>query len=228
MEVFTPPRRIFGGVAQRSGGMIAAMSTDQSPSSAVLVRPATAADIPSAARTLARAFADYPWTRHVTDARDHERRVLAVQELFLTHVGLPHGRVWGTDDHTAVAVWTTPDVDLGPVFADLAPRLAELAGERAAAQEAAEAALAPYRPSEPVWFLGTVGVDPAHQGAGLGRAVLAPGIAAAEAAGLPAFLETTGERNRRFYEALGFRVVATVEIPDDGPTTLAMLREPRG
>ncbi|WP_085999025.1 GNAT family N-acetyltransferase [Nocardia higoensis] len=207
--------------------MIAAVSTDQSFSSTASVRAATPADIPAAARTLARAFADYPWTRHVTDERDHEQRVLAGQELFLTHVGLPHGRVWVTDDCAAVAVWTTPDADLGPVFARLAPRLAELAGDRAAAQDAAEAALAPHRPTEPVWFLGTVGVDPARQGAGLGRAVLAPGIAAAEAAGVPAFLETTGERNRRFYERLGFRVVATVTIPDDGPTTLAMLREPR-
>lgn len=203
------------------------MNTDQPFSPATTVRAATPADVPAAARTLGRAFADYPWTRHVTDARDHEQRVLATQELFLTHIGLPHGRVWVTDDCAAVAVWTTPETDAGPVFAALAPRLAELAGDRAAAQEAAEAALAPHRPAEPVWFLGTVGVDPARQGSGLGRAVLAPGIAAAEAAGVPAFLETTGEHNRRFYERLGFRVVATVAIPDGGPTTLAMVREPR-
>ncbi|MBF6360031.1 GNAT family N-acetyltransferase [Nocardia farcinica] len=206
--------------------MIDPVSTDQSFSPAPLVRAATEADVPAAARTLGRAFADYPWTRHVIDARDHERRVLTMQELFLTHLGLPHGRVWVTDDCSAVAVWTTPETDAGPVFAELGPRLTELAGDRAAVQEAAEAALAPHRPTEPVWFLGTVGVDPDHQGRGLGRAVLAPGIAAADAAGVPAFLETTGEGNRRFYERLGFRVTATVEIPDDGPTTLAMLREP--
>ncbi|WP_346347349.1 GNAT family N-acetyltransferase [Streptomyces sp. YIM 121038] len=38
-----------------------------------------------------------------------------------------------------------------------------------------------------MWFLGTVGVDPARQGAGLGRAVLRPGLETAERDGVPAF-----------------------------------------
>ncbi|MGW4737235.1 hypothetical protein [Nocardia xishanensis] len=49
----------------------------------------------------------------------------------------------------AVAVWTTPATAGGPVFAELAPRFAGLAGDRAAAYAAAEDALAPRRPAEP-------------------------------------------------------------------------------
>lgn len=190
------------------------------------VRAATPADVPRATRSLTRAFAAYPWTRHTIAAHEHERRLAEFQELFLTRIGLPHGRVWVADDGDAVAVWTTPDTDAAAVFTDLAPRFAELAGDRAQAHATADAALHPYRPDEPVWFLGTVGVDPARRGGGLGRAVLEPGLAAAERAGVGAFLETSTAENVRFYEHLGFRVTAEVDIPDGGPTTWCMLRQP--
>ncbi|MGV9818177.1 hypothetical protein [Nocardia xishanensis] len=52
--------------------------------------------------------------------------------------------MWVAGKGAAVAV-RTPATDAGPVFAELAPRFAELAGDRAA-----EAALAPHRPAEPV------------------------------------------------------------------------------
>lgn len=77
-----------------------------------------------------------------------------------------------------------------------------------------------------MWFLGTIGVDPAHQGKGLGRAVIEPGIMAAEKAGVPAYLETSTEANVRFYRRLGFEVTAEVELPGDGPRTWTMIRRP--
>ncbi|MEV0260730.1 GNAT family N-acetyltransferase [Streptomyces sp. NPDC050617] len=194
----------------------------------VRVRPATGEDVPAAVRTLTRAFADYVYTRHVVAADDHESRVGRIDELFLSRIGLAYGRVWVADECRAVAAWTTPEQDPSPGFAEIGPRIAELAGDRAAAYEAAEAALAPHRPTEPVWFLATVGVDPDAQGRGLGSAVLRPGLRAAEEAGHPAFLETASERNVRFYERLGFTVTAEVPLPDGGPRTWCMRREARG
>ncbi|KPC68843.1 puromycin N-acetyltransferase [Streptomyces sp. NRRL F-6602] len=188
------------------------------------VRPAEPADLPVALRTLTRAFADYAFTRHVVAADDHEERVRRFQELFLTRVGMAYGRVWVADGGLGVAVWTTPEKDPSPVFAEAGPLLAELAGDRAAAFESAERALEPYRPKEPAWFLGTVGVDPDAQGRGLGSAVIRAGLAAADEAGQPAFLETSAERNVALYERLGFSVTATVDLPDGGPRTWAMLR----
>ncbi|WP_030571183.1 GNAT family N-acetyltransferase [Streptomyces aureocirculatus] len=193
-----------------------------------LVRPATEQDSPAAVRTLTQAFADYPFTRHVVAAEGHAERVGRLQELFLTRIGLPYGRVWVTDDARAVAVWTTPEQDPGPGFAEVGPRLAELAGERAPAFASAEQALGPHRPTEPVWFLATIGVAPDAQGQGLGRAVLAPGLDAADRAGHAAFLETSSERNVSFYERLGFVVTADIELPDGGPRTWCMLRAAPG
>ncbi|WP_228973823.1 GNAT family N-acetyltransferase [Streptomyces sp. DH12] len=191
------------------------------------VRPLTDADVPTAVDTLARAFADYPYTRHVIAAEDHEERIRRFQELCLTRVGMVYGRVWVADGGRAVAVWTTPDGDPSPAFTELGPLLGDLAGDRAAAHESAERAVAPHRPREPAWFLDTVAVAPEAQGRGLGSAVLAPGIEAAARAGHPVFLETSSERNVSFYERLGFRVTADIVLPDAGPRTWCMRRDPR-
>ncbi|MFF4604025.1 GNAT family N-acetyltransferase [Streptomyces sp. NPDC001339] len=193
----------------------------------IIVRPATLEDVPRAVRTLGQAFANYPWTRHTVDAADHIHRMERFQELFLTRVGLAHGRVWVADDGDAVAVWTTPKtVDTDAVFAELAPEFAVLAGDRLKAYEEAEAALLPHRPTEPAWFLGTIGVTPDRQGSGLGRAVIRPGITAAEQEGVPAYLETSDEGNVRFYERLGFQITAALHLPGNGPRTWSMLRLP--
>lgn len=78
-----------------------------------------------------------------------------------------------------------------------------------------------------MWFLNTVGVAPEAQGQGLGSAVLVPGIQAAAHAGYPAFLETSSERNVKFYERLGFEVTAEILLPDNGPRTWCMRKDPR-
>ncbi|MCK7624957.1 GNAT family N-acetyltransferase [Streptomyces sp. RS10V-4] len=190
------------------------------------VRPATRADLPRIVRTLGRAFADYSLTRHTLAADDHPARLARFHELFVSRIGLDHGRVWVADDGTAVAVWTTPETAAAEAFAELGPRLAEICGDRAGASAEAEAAMRPHRPTGPVWFLGALGIDPARQGRGLGAAVLRPGLRAADGAGVPAFLETSDEGNVRFYRRLGFEVTAAYPLPGGGPYTWAMTRRP--
>ncbi|WP_332459821.1 GNAT family N-acetyltransferase [Nocardiopsis gilva] len=77
--------------------------------------------------------------------------------------------------------------------------------------------MAPHRPTEPVWFLCSLGVDPDRQGSGLGRAVIRPGLEAADSAGLSSFLETSDKRNVRFYRNFGFEVSAEYSLPGGGP-----------
>lgn len=190
------------------------------------VRPITDPDVPTAVDTLARSFADYSFTRHVIAADGHEERIRRYQELCLTRIGMVYGRVWVADGGRAVAVWAVPDQDPSPAFAELGPILDELGGDRAVMAATADAAMTPYRPKEPGWFLETVATAPEVQGKGLGSAVLAPGIQEAERAGCPVFLETSSDANVRFYERLGFKVTAEVQLPDDGPRTWCMRREP--
>ncbi|QVQ51743.1 GNAT family N-acetyltransferase [Spiractinospora alimapuensis] len=196
------------------------------PAAADRVRPANPQDVDAAVETLGQAFADYSWIRHTVAADDHGQRVRRMQRLFFEHIGLVHGSAWVSDDVSAVAVWTTPDTDVAAAFAPLAEAAAEISGDRAEFSARAEEAMNPHRPTTPVWFLGTVGVRPDVQGRGLGKAVIQPGLDAAEKAGVPAFLETSEEGNVRLYEKLGFTITAEVRLPDDGPTTWCMVREP--
>lgn len=190
------------------------------------IRRATAEDVPAVTRTLGAAFSDYAWTRHVISADDHRRRVERTQELFLVDIGMRNGAVWVADAGAAVAVWTHPRTDFPAAYAAIAAEVDELAGDRQSYAASAQRAMAPHRPTEPGWFLATVGVDPSQQGKGLGTAVIRLGLTAADTEGVPAYLDTSDERNVGFYERLGFRVTATVPIPDGGPTTWTMRREP--
>ncbi|MFC7328006.1 GNAT family N-acetyltransferase [Marinactinospora rubrisoli] len=190
------------------------------------VRPAVPEDAAAIADALADAFADYGWTRWALPEDDYHGRLRAMQLYFIERIGLPHGRIWVTDDVSAAAVWTCPDIEV-PADLFAAPELIGLYGDRAAAVARADELLAPHRPAEPCWFLATVGVRGDVQGRGLGGRVIAPGLRAADESGRPAFLETSEPRNVRFYRRLGFTVTAEVRLPDGAPVTWCMLREPR-
>lgn len=76
------------------------------------------------------------------------------------------------------------------------------------------------------WYVEVLGVHPSHQGQGLGRALLEPALARADRDGLPAYLETSNERNLPFYRRFGFEVREVVETPGGGPPIWTMLRPP--
>jgi len=69
---------------------------------------------------------------------------------------------------------------------------------------------------EPHWYVMVVGVAPAFQGQGLGRALLQPMLDRADAQPVPCYLETTQPKNVTFYQRLGFRVLREVVEPVSG------------
>lgn len=91
----------------------------------------------------------------------------------------------------------------------------------------AVAAASAHTPREPHWYLALIGADPAAQGQGHGAALLRSGLAKADAAGLPAYLESSKPSNLPLYEHFGFRVRAEVPLPGGGPVLWGMWREPR-
>jgi ribosomal protein S18 acetylase RimI-like enzyme len=66
----------------------------------------------------------------------------------------------------------------------------------------------------PHWYLFVLGVDPSHQGTGLGGALLRRLSRQADATGTDCFLETDMEQNVGLYRHHGY------EIVDEGPTPL--------
>ncbi|MGY2082484.1 GNAT family N-acetyltransferase [Blastococcus sp. SYSU DS0539] len=194
------------------------------------LRPATTGDLPAAARLLADAFTDYPWTRWTVAADDHHRRLTALQELYLAAIALPYGHVdlgCTAQRLATVAVWLPGTAVPDQVWRAIGPTVTDLAGDRAATAAAADAALAPHRPGGEHLVLASVGVDRSHQGRGLGTVALASGLTRADRYGLPVHLETSAARNVRFYQHLGFSVTTAIDLSDGGPRTWLMRREPR-
>jgi ribosomal protein S18 acetylase RimI-like enzyme len=81
------------------------------------------------------------------------------------------------------------------------PWAAVMAGQRAK-----------HDPHEPHWHIGPLGVDPRHQGRGVGKTLLRSFLQLADQQGLPSFLETDVDRNVELYEGFGFRIASAREI----------------
>jgi GNAT superfamily N-acetyltransferase len=129
-------------------------------------------------------------------------------------------------DHSGVALWLAPDT--GPDEAALTRFIADsVPAEKQADLAAVIEQMGRTHPAEPHWYLPFVGVEPVRQGLGLGAALLRPVLAACDADGVPAYLESTNPRNQPFYRRLGFAALAEIRV-GDCPPIVPMLRRPGG
>jgi ribosomal protein S18 acetylase RimI-like enzyme len=79
----------------------------------------------------------------------------------------------------------------------------------------------------PVWYLSILGISPEAQGKGLGRQLIEPTLADADAGDMCCYLETFNARNVGFYERLGFEQAASHVEPTTGARYSIMRRRPR-
>lgn len=76
------------------------------------------------------------------------------------------------------------------------------------------------------WYLSILGISPEHQGRGLGPGLIRPVLEQADAAGVASYLETFSDRNRAFYNRLGYEIVGTFDEPITDATYAVMRRMP--
>lgn len=88
-------------------------------------------------------------------------------------------------------------------------------------------AMASYHPEGDIWYLPLIGVDPIHQGRGLGAALMKHALALCDGDGLPAYLESSNPRNISLYERHGFEAIGEIRV-GGCPVVTPMLRGPRG
>ena len=195
------------------------------------VRRATLADAPRLAQALASAFHVDPVIAWVFPDEQRRRGVLAAfMEFRLRELAFPHDEVWMTGGGAAAAVWLPPPGRWRLSRAQrlrLLPPLVRFFGLRTASVLGGLERMEKRHPEDRShWYLFILGTEPAARGQGLGSALLAQVLARVDADGMPAYLESSNERNLAWYGRHGFEITGEVAIPG-GPRIWPMWREPR-
>ncbi|MER7949005.1 GNAT family N-acetyltransferase [Streptomyces sp. NPDC096079] len=191
-------------------------------------KTATIDDARTVSRTLASAFGDDPMMRWFFP--DDASREAALGRYFTTLFTRQYG-LHGVCERTesAAAFWVAPEgADKAVPDDATVQELVEILGDRAPVFREAVMAAAEHGPAEPHWYLAVIGADPDARGRGHGSALLRSGLAKADAAGLPVYLESSKPDNLPVYEHFGFTVRSEFSLPGGGPVLWAMKREPRG
>ncbi len=186
--------------------------------------------VAEASALLGRAFQDDPaWSWVLPDPR---RRARLLPWLFELGFELIDAELWTTAGPVlGCARWLPPGrarVHVGPALrATFAtPLRVRESTSRFLAYGRAVDNLRRLAVPGPHWYLAGIGVEPGERRRGIGTALLAPGVEAAERSGVPCALLTNSEQNLAFYRAHGFEVVLEDKTPADGPHAWMMVRSP--
>lgn len=188
---------------------------------------ATTEDLPALGGVIARAFADDPVWRHLVRRHDRWRAAPRFFAAAIAHA-TGRGEVYTTAEREGAAVWASPGrwkVKPTEEVAVVRPAV-PLFGTGLVRAIRFLATLERAHPPEPHWYLAILATDPAHQGRGIGSALLAPVLERCDREGLPAYLESTRESTVAFYARHRFVVTEPLTIAD-GPTIYPMWRDPR-
>jgi GNAT superfamily N-acetyltransferase len=178
---------------------------------------------------LQRAFWDDPVMEWILrDESSRSSRLTRMFKIVLRGHYLPLDTVWTTTDRLGAALWAPPGHALLPARTLLrqAPGMVRAMGRDTVRGLRALSQVERLHPKEPHWYLGVLGTSPAHQGKGIGSALLAPGLEFCDKESLPCYLESSKESNIAFYRRHGFEVTGKLQLPFGGPPVWPMWREP--
>jgi ribosomal protein S18 acetylase RimI-like enzyme len=174
----------------------------------------------AARKMLARAFFDYPLMVYAVP--DAARRFGPVETLYtaILRDAFAYGEVYASPETEGVACWMPPGIPLPGLFREIRAGLFSLPSAygwqkfrmlveygRCHTKVHHELVQGPH------WFLACIGVDPTHQGKGIGSALLESVVTKADEQRLPCYLETHKEENVRLYERHGFVVARVCQVP---------------
>jgi GNAT superfamily N-acetyltransferase len=193
------------------------------------IEKAGPADHPALIETLAQAFQTDPALSWILPGADHRARALRSLFRVLVPADARAGVALRAAGDEAASLWRAPGrarsggleflrtvLPLALTFGTALPRGLKVQGSIDA-----------HRPNGRFWYLHYVGVRPEHQGKGHGGRIIRAQTAAADATGLPCWLETATPENVPLCERLGFRTAVQWDVAGGGPHFWGMMRNPQ-
>jgi ribosomal protein S18 acetylase RimI-like enzyme len=188
-----------------------------------------------AAAVLGRAVVDDPLFLYLLPAAQQRVSGVPMAMAMFLRIGLAHGEVWVTPPPIrGVACWLPPAhptltqevrnaagwQEVGAAWGrEAVDRFQAFIGDR----DDAVGSLA----AEPHWHLTWLGVEPGHQGQGIGSTLVRQMTTRTDAEGTACWLFTFAARNVPVYEHLGFHVTLETNLPSSGLRLWVMSRPPR-
>ena len=189
------------------------------------IRTATATDAERCLATLTLAFGGDPPCRW---AWPDPQQYLEAFPRFARAFGggaIDHGTAHYYEGFFGAALWLPPGA--APDEESLVKVIEDTVNdERKGAMFSMFEQMDAVHPREAHWHLPLIGVDPAHQGKGIGSALLSHVLNVCDGQRVSAYLEATSPRNVPLYERHGFEAVASIQVADS-PQIIPMLRKPR-
>lgn len=173
---------------------------------------ATPADRDAVIATFVAAFVADPAVRYFFPEDDTYPRHAAAFAGHLFDRRVANGSVWIGAGGAVVALWDLPSVPSPQ------PATLEVPADARERLDRYDAAVHAALPADPHWYLGVLATRPDHAGRGLGRRLMAAGVAMAHSEGMPAVLETTNPSNVDLYVRAGWEVHRQIAAADVPPT----------
>ncbi|MEO1323865.1 MAG: GNAT family N-acetyltransferase [Pseudomonadota bacterium] len=176
----------------------------------------------------AEAFANDPVNQYIFGKFASIRSMFRVMAR---NMYLPAGECY-LHDAGGATMWMPPGVDAAPSqFGLLSFALGQVRhGTPSAIKRgmALSELMQDWHPKDPHYYLFTIGTTQGARGKGVGKALLAPVLAACDQNGMPVYLENSNPTNSGFYAAHGFERMGVFNIDGDGsPVMEPMWREPK-
>lgn len=132
-------------------------------------------------------------------------------------------------EQTGAAMWLPAGVSAKPPFHRrllvAAWKLWRTGGNRSLERiRLLDSLMAKHHPAEPHFYLHAIGARLGNQGRGIGSTLMKAGLEVCDQQGMPAYLESSNEKNNPLYQRFGFEVVEEMKLPDGGPSLWLMWR----
>jgi ribosomal protein S18 acetylase RimI-like enzyme len=189
------------------------------------VRSALPEERQAVLQTLMLAFAADPLVRWLTPKSEV---FLGMMVPFFDAFGgaaFDHGTAFVAEEGKAAALWLPPGIE--PDVETMGAMMQER-GDPALQTDAFAVLehMGRYHPDAPCWYLPIIGADPAHQGQGLGAALMKHALERCDQEGQVAYLESSNERNVSLYQRHGFEIMGRIQH-GSSPVVTPMIRVPR-